>query len=226
MSGGEPSSIKRDQSMCREGAGSRSCHTEEPFLIFTKGADAACIRRCTASGGPRPSPTSSGRSTSPKRCSRQVAEGRLAHAYLFTGTRGTGKTTCAKILAKAVNCLHPDGRRPLQQVREPAWASSAGALLDVMELDAASQQRRGPCPCAAGGGHLLPLRSAEKAGVHHRRGAHALHRGVQRAAENSGGAAGASDVHSGHHRAAQGARRPFSHAASALRSSAFCRATS
>lgn len=43
---------------------------------------------------------------------RQVAEGRLSHAYLFTGTRGTGKTTCAKILARAVNCEHPENGNP------------------------------------------------------------------------------------------------------------------
>ena len=68
---------------------------------------------------------------------RQVAEGRLSHAYLFTGTRGTGKTTCAKILAKAVNCEHPENGNPCNKCPSCLGIESGG-FLDVMELDAAS----------------------------------------------------------------------------------------
>ena len=68
---------------------------------------------------------------------RQVAAGRLSHAYLFTGTRGTGKTSCAKILARAVNCEHPVDGNPCNQCASCLGIEN-GSILDVLELDAAS----------------------------------------------------------------------------------------
>ena len=66
---------------------------------------------------------------------RQVATGRLSHAYLFTGTRGTGKTTCAKILARAVNCQNPVNGNPCN-VCPACQGIENGSILDVLELDA------------------------------------------------------------------------------------------
>ena len=67
----------------------------------------------------------------------QVASGHLSHAYLFIGTRGTGKTTCARILAKAVNCEHPENGNPCGKCASCRGIAD-GSIMDVVELDAAS----------------------------------------------------------------------------------------
>ena len=67
----------------------------------------------------------------------QVNSGRIGHAYLFTGTRGTGKTSCAKIFAKAVNCLHTENGEPCG-VCETCVGIGNGSIFDVVEIDAAS----------------------------------------------------------------------------------------
>jgi len=66
-----------------------------------------------------------------------VANDRLAHAYLFCGTRGTGKTSLAQILSRAVNCLSPEGANPCNRC-EICTGILAGRVMDVVEIDAAS----------------------------------------------------------------------------------------
>lgn len=67
----------------------------------------------------------------------EVENGKTSHAYLFCGSRGTGKTTCAKILARAVNCEHPENGDPCGKC--PSCLSAAsGACIDIIEMDAAS----------------------------------------------------------------------------------------
>ena len=70
----------------------------------------------------------------------ELKSGRVNHAYLFTGTRGTGKTTCAKILSKAVNCLSPVDGDPCCQC-EICKGIENGEIFDVVEMDAASNRR-------------------------------------------------------------------------------------
>ena len=140
MSGGEPSSIKRDE-MCREGSGSERMLAESilwRFSIVLRMFGGICMYQALyRKWRPKTFGDVVGQEHITETLRRQAAQGRLSHAYLFTGTRGTGKTTCAKILAKAVNCQHPSDGDPCGQC--PACLGiDNGSLLDVLELDAAS----------------------------------------------------------------------------------------
>lgn len=67
----------------------------------------------------------------------EIIGGKIAHAYLFTGSRGTGKTTCAKIMAMAVNCQNPQSGDPCLKC-ESCLGISNSSVMDVVEIDAAS----------------------------------------------------------------------------------------
>ena len=70
----------------------------------------------------------------------EIVSSRLSHAYLFIGSRGTGKTSCAKVLAKAVNCLNPHDGNPCNEC-EICQGIDNGSIVDVVEIDAASNNR-------------------------------------------------------------------------------------
>ena len=138
-----------------------------------------------------------------------IGQDKVSHAYLFTGPRGTGKTTTARLLAKALLCekgptAEPDG------TCNDCVAIANGEHPDV--YDAGRRQPHG-CGERARGDHRARAVRADARplqGLYHRRGAHALHGGVQRAAEDAGGTTEPRGVHPVHHRSAEGAgNHPF-----------------
>ena len=133
MSGGEPSSIKREFPCAARVPVLRLC--AEDFLL--RKVVLTVYQALYRKWRPKTFSEVVGQEHITSTLQRQVAEGKTAHAYLFTGTRGTGKTTCARILAKAVNCLDPVDGAPCCQC-EACLGIDNGSLLDVTELDAAS----------------------------------------------------------------------------------------
>ncbi len=131
MSGGEPSSIKR---FVPGDAGCLSAHISH-FLLCLGGA--AVYQVLYRKYRPRSFADVVGQPQVTETLKNELARGRVAHAYLFTGSRGTGKTTCAKILAKAVNCLSPADGGPCGQCAV-CRGLDEGSILDVVEIDAAS----------------------------------------------------------------------------------------
>ena len=102
-----------------------------------------------------------------------VAAERVAHAYLFAGPRGTGKTSVARLLAKAANCEHQDPAKRPDDTCENCISVQNGSFLDLIEIDAASNTS------------VDDVRDWPLQGLHHRRSPYAFHRGLQRVVEDA-----------------------------------------
>ena len=136
------------------------------------------------------------------------ATGRVAHAFMLTGVRGVGKTTTARIIARALNCTGPDGaggpdRRSLRRV--PRLRGDPRRPPSRRDGDGRRQPHRRGRRARDHRGDALPPDPGPHQGVRHRRSPHAVAQRVQRAAEDAGGAAAAREVRVRHHRTAQGA---------------------
>ena len=175
---------------------------------------------CTCVPGPVPqvppgdaSTTSSGRSTSPSRCAGRCDNDRVHHAYLFSGPRGCGKTSSARILARSLNCEQGPTPDPCGVCESCIDLARERARLARRHRDRRGQprrRRRRPRPARAG--DVRP-RAQSRYKIYIIDEAHMVTtRGLQRAAQARRGAAGAPEVRVRHHRAGEGpADHPLAH---------------
>ena len=137
MSGGEPSSIKRRFPSAAASLHLYAKQRSALSVLLQKGEVCAMYRALYRKWRPRRFADVVGQTAIVTALQNQIAAGRIGHAYLFTGTRGTGKTTCAKIFAKAVNCLDASSPDPCGEC-EVCKGLDSGAIMDIVEMDAAS----------------------------------------------------------------------------------------
>ncbi len=135
MSGGEPSSIKRYPVSCSRRA--VLLRDTRNFIFHSEVIGHIMKQALYRKYRPADFSHVTGQNQVTVTLKNEVASGNISHAYLFTGVRGTGKTSCARILAKAVNCLSPRDGNPCNEC-EICRGIDNGSITDVIEIDAAS----------------------------------------------------------------------------------------